>query len=162
MSNNILLVDGTPITFKESGGTVLWTPKNVANGAGRISTQADLGATRYRKWRWSFLSKFQTATVGNIIRLYLVRASTGAITYQDGNPGITDAALSTEALLANSGKLIGPLVVHHTTAANCWSGEIEILARFVSIAIWNAAGVALTNTAGDHEFRLEPVNDQVQ
>lgn len=160
MSNNILLVDGTAKSFKESGGDVLWTPKNVANGAGRISTQLDLGATRYEWYRWVLATKFQTATVGNAIRLYLVYSDG---TYQDGSGlGTSDAGVAAETLLQYAAKQIGPTMVHHATNANIWSGHVRPLARYVSVTIWNASGVALTNTAGDHEFRLQPVNMQVQ
>lgn len=164
MSNNIYIVDQTVITFKESGGTYLWTPKNVANNAGRVAAQADLGATRPQWYRWHFLTKFQTATIGNIVRLYLMRASTAATTYQDGGGavGVSDAAVASEATVSSTGLLLGPLVVHSAAGANSWSGTVRLTARYVSPLIFNVSGVALTNTAGDHEFRLEPINDQVQ
>lgn len=163
MTNNILIVDGSAVTFKESGGTYTWTPKNIANGAGRLSAQADLGATtRYQWYRWVLVTKFQTATLNNIIRAYLSEASSAATTYQDGGVGISDAALSVETLVATPAKLLGPLVIHSAAGTNVWSGKVRIISRYVSVSVWNASGVALTNTAGDHEFRLEPINDQVQ
>lgn len=163
MANAIYMKEGTSKTFQESGGDVTWTPKNVATGAGRISNQLDLGASpRPKLHRWELTSKFQTATVGNVIRLYIVRASSAATTLQDGVVGITDAGLSTEALIQYTALPLGPLTVHHTTASQVWRGTVVITARYVQVAVWNISGVSLTNTAGDHIFTLTPLYDEVQ
>lgn len=164
MSNNILLVDGTAKSFKSSGGDVVWTPQNTATAHGRISAVLDLSTPRYLNYRWVLTTKFSTATVGNAIRLYVVELSTNATTYQDGGGGLalSDADLSAETLLQYAAKQIGPTGVHSAAGANTWSGKVNIITRYIQIALWNSTGVSLTNTAGDHEFRLEPINPQVQ
>lgn len=164
MSNDILQKDGTAFTFKSTGGSALWTPTSLANGAGRISDQLDLGASpRAAKFRWVLRAKLASPTVGLMLRPYLIEASTAAITYQDGILGVSDAAIASEVITQYSGKLLGPCPIQtNGTAFQVWSGKCKILSRYVSLMLWNASGVAFSATATDHEFRLEPVNDQVQ
>lgn len=165
MSNAIYINEGTPFTFKSTGGSALWTPTSLANAAGRVSAQCDLGAAPRPKWyRWVLVVKFTSGPgTGTLLRPYLVEASTAATTYQDGIIGIADAALTVETALQHGAKLLGPCPVQvGSTAFQVWSGVRRIFPRYVSIALWNATGVALSGTASDHEFRLEPVYDQVQ
>lgn len=164
MSNNIYLADGTAKVFKASGGDALWTPTSLANGAGRLSDQLDLGASpRPKIYRWVLRTKLASPTVGFLLRPYLVRASTAAITYQDGILGVADAAIASEVITQSAAQLLGPCPIQtNGTAFQVWSGEVKILCRYVSLMLWNASGVALSATAGDHEFLLEPKNDQVQ
>lgn len=165
MSNDILQKDGTAFTFKSTGGSALWTPTSLANGAGRLSTQLDLGASpRAYKFQWRLVLKFvATPSVGFLVRPYLLEAGSAATTYQDGIIGLTDAAIATEAISMYAGKLLGPCGIQTAgTAFQVWSGRCKIQSRYVSLMLWNASGAALSATATDHEFRLEPVNDQVQ
>lgn len=164
MTNAIKLNEGTAFTFKSTGGSALWTPTSVGTGAGRISTQLDLGAAPRAKWyRWVLLLKLQSGTVGRSVRPYLVEASSAATTYQDGILGVTDAAISSETIVQYAGKLLGPCQVQtNGTAAQVWSGKVRIFPRYVSFLLWNDSGVSLSATATDCEFRLEPVFDEVQ
>lgn len=165
MANNIYISEGSAFTFKSTGGSALWTPTSLANGAGRVSTQLDLGAAPRPKWyRWVLVVKFTSGPgTGTLLRPYLVEASTAATTYQDGIIGVTDAALNVETALQHGAKLLGPCPVQvASTAFQVWSGKCRIFPRYVSMALWNATGVALSGTATDHEFRLEPIFDQVQ
>lgn len=164
MANAVKIRFGTTVAFQESGGDFAWTPKNVASGAGRVSIQGDLGVEPRAEWyRWVLVTKFQTATIGNLIRLYLIRASTAAATYQDGVVlGTADAAMTTEVYARDAGLALGSLAVTHTTSACVYSGKVWLPERYVSVALWNASGVALTNVAGDHIFRLEPFYREVQ
>src|SRR6185436_16746732 len=97
--SSIFLSEGTQKVFKNSGGDVVWTPKNISNGNGRISAVLDLGAAPRRfEFGWGLLSKFQSATAGNAIRMYVVQLETNATTYQDGGGGLgtSDATLTSE------------------------------------------------------------------
>lgn len=148
---------GTIKSFQNSGGDVTWSINSVGNGAGRISAQLDLGASpRPLKHQWTLLLDFATATVGNLVRLYFVTAEGAATTYQEGVIGTADAALTTEDLLKYGVLRVFSLPVMHTTASNCWRGEIDLPGRYVSVALWNASGVALS--ASGNECRLEPMH----
>jgi len=163
MPNAIKMQEGSLFSFKETGGSALWTAKNTATAHGRLSTQLDLGAPPRPKWhRWTLISKFQTAVVGAFVRPYLVEADSNATTYQDGAVGITDTDLAAETLLIGAAKPLGPLYVHSAVGANVWSGKVQIFARWVSFALWNATSVSLTNTAADHEFLLGTRYDEIQ
>lgn len=166
MASSIYLGEGTQKVFKNTGGDVVWTLTSLANGAGRISAVLDLGAApRPFEFGWGLLTKFATATAGTAIRLYVVQLETNATTYQDGGGtlGTSDAAVATnENLLLYGAKQIGPTVVQHATAANFWSGRFICYSRYLQMALWNASGVALTATASDHEFHLNPVYRQGQ
>lgn len=165
MANAIYLRAGTTKTFKETGGDVTWTPKNVANANGRISAVLDLGAfPGPRKFRWRFTSKFQTGTVGASVRLYIVENDDNSTATQDGGGGLgtADATLTSETILLNACKQIGPTVLVSAAGANIWSGRFITYARYIQVAAWNASGAAFTNTAGDHEFAVMPMYEEIQ
>lgn len=164
MANAIKLNEGTAFTFKSTGGSALWTPTSLASAAGRLSTQLDLGAAPRAKWyRWVLLLKLASPSTGQPLRPYLCEASSAATTYQDAVVGLTDAALTSEVAVQNGGKLLGPVSTQYsTTGFQCWSGKVRILSRYVTLVLWNQSGAALSATATDHEFRLEPVYDEVQ
>lgn len=164
MANKIYLQRETEITFKSSAGSAVFTPTSVANNAGRISAQYDLGAApKSRLYRWRAKTACQaTPTVGNIIRIYLVCADDA--TDLDGNAGVSDAAYNTENLTRNL-QWIGNfnIDVAGTGAQKASSlGAIEIVSRYVSVVWWNASGATLSATAGDHQFVLIPVPDEIQ
>ncbi len=164
MSNYIKLHSETPITFKSSGGTAVFSPASVANAAGRISDQADLGSgARSRLYRWSAKTKCQaTPTLNALIRVYLVCADD--TTDLDGGAGTTDAAFATEALLKNL-QYIGNIIIDAagTGAMKASSmNAIEITSRYVSVVWWNASGATLDATGSNHQFTLTPVADEIQ
>ena len=167
MASNVLIYTGTVKSFKASGGDVAWTLTSLGNGAGRISAILDLGAApRAFEYEWRLLTKFaSTPAVGSPVRLYVVTSADASGVYQDGGGtlGVADAAVaSNENLLIYGGKQQGPTVVQHTSAANLWSGRFICTARYLSFALWNASGQALTGTAGDHELTLTPYFRQSQ
>ena len=167
MANAIKLNEGTAKVFKASGGDAVFTFTSVASGAGRQSDLLDLGAAPRAKWyRWVLKTKFAASpTLGLPIRPYLLEASSNAATYLDGGGvfGTSDAAVSSEAPVQYAGKSLGPCQVQvASTAAQVFSGKVRIFARYVAVVVWNASGAAASSTAGDHEFRLEPVYDEVQ
>lgn len=164
MANKIYLHGETEITFKSSGGTVAFSPASVANNAGRISAQADLGsAARSRLYRWRAKSKCQaTPTLGALIRIYLVCADD--TTDLDGNAGTADAAFATEALLKNH-QYIGNIIIDVAGTGDQKAssmGTIEIASRYVSVVFWNASGATLDATGSNHQFTLVPVPDEIQ
>lgn len=158
---------GTRIKFIASGGDVLFTPKNIASGAGRISTRADLGAfPRPALYRYYGETQVQATTpvAGNLVRMYL------SFWDDDGTPGdpwgdvgATDAAFATEAELWNLQQL-RPIVVEAAAADTVFAagGLIQIPYRYVSLVWWNASGASLTNDDAEHWFALTPVYPDIQ
>lgn len=162
MANKIYLHSETSITFKSSGGTAAFTPTSVADAAGRLSARHDLGsAARARRYEWRARTKLAAAaTVGRAIEIYLC-TSDGTIA--DGNQGTSDAAFSAADKRRNL-KFLGVIEIDKNDANEVFhaSGLCEIDARYLSVVWWNDSGQALSGTAGDHEFILTPVPDEVQ
>jgi hypothetical protein len=162
MANKIYLAPETTITFKSSGGTVMFTPTSVADAAGRLSARHDLGsASRSRRYEWRAKTKLSAAaTVGRVIEIYL---ATSDGTIADGNQGASDAAFSAGDERRNL-KFIGVIEVDKNDSTRVFhaSGVCEIDARYVSVVWWNDTGQSLSGTASDHEFILTPVPDEVQ
>lgn len=159
MPTAIKLQTGAPITFKAAGGTALLSAGALANGAGRLSARADLGATP-RASRYGWRARVSTAsapsTLGDSLRLYFV-PSDGTLT--DGALGAADAAVSAETLLSNCGGAY-PVLADELSAAKEFiaSGFVELADRYVSVAVWNGLGVTLDLC----EITLTPLFDEVQ
>lgn len=162
MANKIYIDPEAAITFKASGGTVLFTPTSVANNAGRISTQWDRGAGAVpSRYIWRAHTKFAAAlAVPASLEIYF---ATSDGTDVDGNQGTTDAAFSAADKRRNL-QFVGTINADSTSNGEVQiaSGVVEIFARYVSVVWWNAMGQALTGTAGDHTFSLTAVPDEVQ
>lgn len=162
MPNQVYYAPGTPVTFKASGGTVTFTPQNVATSAGRISAQWDRGAGSLPAlFRWRAKTKAGAAlAIGAKLEIYLV-SSDGTIV--DGNLGTSDAAFSAADKRINL-QCIGTINADSTSNGEPQqaSGFVEIRERYVSIVWFNMFAQTLTNVAGDHEFILTPVPDEIQ
>jgi hypothetical protein len=161
VASKIYLHAETPITFKSSGGTVTFTPTSVADAAGRISARHDLGSgARARRYEWRARTKLgAAATIGRAVEVYLC---TSDGTVADGNQGTSDAAFSAADKRRNL-KFLGVIEVDKNDSTEVFhaSGVVEIDARYVSVVWWNDTGQSLSSTAGDHEFILTPVPDEV-
>lgn len=162
MANLIYAKRETAVSFKASGGDVVFTPQNVSNGAGRISAQYDRGSgSKPAVYEWRAKTKAAAGlTAGTILSIYL---STSDGTVQDGNLGTSDAGVSSAAKLNNLQR-VGSISADSTSSGEPQyaSGFVTIVARYVSVVWFNSFGQALTNTAGDHEFILTPVPDEIQ
>ncbi len=149
---------GTPRVFKASGGDVVFTPTGVADSAGRISAQLDLGASgRASLYKWIVRTKSAaTMTAGKVIEVRLV---TSDGTRVDGNFGASDAAVSDGGSRVNAA-MVGQAIGDRATSGGdvvVASGMVTIVDRYVQVLWWNALGVALSGTATDHEFVLIPI-----
>lgn len=162
MANKVYIAPETAITFKETGGTEPFTPKNITGPNGRISDQYDLGSGSHAYlFEWRMKTKFTATQTGgtSLIEVYLA-TSDGTII--DGNLSTTDASLTDVDNLLNL-HYLDTLVSDEATGTPTFnkSGRCEILARYVSIVWWILTG-STTNTAGDHEFILTPVPPELQ
>ena len=168
MANLIYTLPETAIVFTETGGDAVFTPKNVANGPGRVSAQFDRGAGA-KAMRYRVEAQFKTAanitpgTAGVQAEVYIATAHIAAATVDSGL-GQSDAALSTRNSLLNA-FLVGTIVPTGTAAGvgpfnRSW--VVEILARYISVALWDASGQSFTNVDGDNFIKLVPMPDQIQ
>lgn len=163
MANKILVNTGTVATWAASGGTHVLTATSLANGAGRLGDQRDMGSGVVSRWyEWQFRWRAGAApTVGNVVRVYLATGRDG--TYVSGALGTTDAAVSAEDLLRNC-DFLGAVEVDEASTSKDFvrRGLLYLRSRYVSPVIWNASGVAFSATAAHMEFALWPSDDELQ
>jgi len=162
MTSKVYVLPETAIEFAASGGDVTFTPTSLAASAGRQSAQHDFGASaRAFLFDWRAYCKFTTTpVVGEHIDIYL-KTSDG--THIDNDDGTTDAAVSNVDKLSNLTR-IGRIIVDEasTTPEFVASGVVSIMARHVQVVFWNDTADALSATAADNGFVLNPVTPQAQ
>lgn len=166
MANKVYYAPESAVVFKESGGTVSFTPRNISSGTARMSAQYDRGTgSKPGLYRWYALTKAANVlTVGTQLSIYLAQSYGSGAGEITGNIGTSDAALATTDKLRNLGNPIGILNADSTT-----NGEVQvatgfcfIYSRYISVVWYNLLGQALTNTADDHTFILEPMPPEIQ
>ena len=162
MPNKIYIAPEAAIVFKSSGGTVTFTPTSLGNNAGRVSARHDRGTgSRAARFEWRAKTKCATApAVGTLLYVYL---STSDGASADGELGTADAALPALDRRRNL-QLLDTVACDEASATRFFikSGLIEVTSRYLSVVWVNEFGVSLSATAGDHEFSLTPVPDEVQ
>ena len=141
-----------------AGSAATITLASLANAAGRVSDQIDLGAAHAAQVRVRYKVKFASApTAGLRVELYM---ATSDNTLRDGTVGAVDAALTA----ARRFQLTA--IGHHycTNDANQQESSfvVPVGSRYISIAVYNASGQAFTGTAGDHAVSVEQITDQIQ
>lgn len=158
------VVGETAITFLASGGDVAFTNTSLGAGAGRQSAQHDFGASaRALLYNWRAFIQFATApVVGETLDIYIKTADAGN-THLDNDDGTGDAALSAEDKLRNL-QYIGSITVDEAslTPEFSASGTVPIYSRFINIVFFNDTADALSSTAAEHGFILDPVVIQGQ
>lgn len=162
MANAVKIQTGTPITLTNAGGDYAFTLKNLANGAGRISAQVDLGAAP-RAGRYDIrvsLTASGALTLGASYLAYVYLATSDG-TYEDGDKGDADAGIAaiTEC---NNMRCVLVLTPDDTGTVVQGSVEVPLSQRYVSVAVWNALGVGLANTDGTSLVKITPVYDEIQ
>ncbi len=162
MANLIYQNEGTVISWKESGGTLVITLKNLGTLAGRQGARHDFGTgARSPRFAWRLGVEFETQPiVGESVRIY---AKTSDGTDPDNDDGTGDAALSAEDKLNNLAQ-IGTLIVDEAIVdvQMAASGLILLPHRYFQPVIWNNTVDALQNTDNINVFTLTPVPFEVQ
>lgn len=162
MANFILQNEGTIISWKDSGGTLVITLNNLAAGAGRQGARHDFGTgARSQRFAWRFGAEFETQpVVGEAVRIY---AKTSDGTDPDNDDGTGDGVVSAEDKLKNLAQ-IGTLVVDEAIVdvQMAKSGFILLPHRYFQPVIWNAAADNLQATDNINVFTLTPVPFEVQ
>ena len=163
MANEILVKQGTTVTWTSSGGTLAITLTSLANNAGRLGAVHDRGATHSRKMRFWLQVDFVTTgpTTGSTVDLYL--ATSDDNTNWDAGTAPTDAALGTVDVLPQY-VFVGSLVLDNVLTPNqSASFEIELGARYIAPIVHNnGTGQALTATGTDQIIRMTPIVDEIQ
>ena len=165
MPNLIYINEETAITWRNTGGSELFTPTSLAAAAGRQGAMHDLGAgARSLKFAWrAFLKPGATRVVGEAVRIY-VKTGSGATAgaRPDNDDGTGDIAVSAEDKLKNLTQ-IGTLTIDENAAVEMVkSGVVLLHHRWVAPIFWNATANSLSATAADFGFDLTSVPFEVQ
>lgn len=162
---NLTYAQGSAVSFKASGGDVTFTLTSLANGSGRQSAKADLGATRARLYDVLFASSLASAgTNGNEVELYWGASTSG--TAGTDNPGSlsgSDAALTTPDEYKLHLMYVGSLIVSNAAGTGIQKQKFVFSppTRYGMFVVVNKSGQALGSTAGDHEVRITPLTEAV-
>jgi hypothetical protein len=160
MPNEILVKQGTSLTWTSSGGTYAMDMSSLADGAGRAGTKGDLGATFAARYRMLVKLDFNVApTAGVVVDLYW--SSSHDNTVFDGECSGTDGAYNAEEDMRRL-HYVGSLVCSNDTDPQYASFVFSPPARYGLPVISNQAGQALTATGTDQVIILTPLIDEVQ
>lgn len=148
-----------------AGADYAWSVEGLANGAGRVSVQIDLGAVpRPSRFSWWCECQWQaTPTQGAVLELYRAGAPDSDSTKIDGDIGATDAALGDVDMRRNL-KFFGAVVSENAAASEVCraSGIFEHTERYISFVAYNGGGAAINATDTNFVFEFTPVYDQGQ
>jgi len=148
MANEAYVAIGTAIKINgEAGAAYAWSIEGVANGAGRVSAQINLGDDpRPGLYEWHCETQFQaTPTQGAGLELYLAFAP------------------DFDSTMRNL-RYIGMVVSENAAASEICkaSGLVEITSQYVSVVGYNASGASINATDSVSLFYLVPVAWQGQ
>lgn len=160
MANEAYVNNGAALSVNgEVGADYAFSVEALANAAGRVSAQIDLGAApRPHLYQWSCEVQFQaTPTQYASLDLYAAFAPDGDSTQIDGDVGATDAALGDVDMRHNL-TYIGSVVSENAAASEkcVASGVVEIKTRYVSIVAYNGSGATVNATDSNFRFDLQP------
>lgn len=160
MANESYITNGTSLSINgEAGADYAFSVENLANDAGRVSAQVDLGAApRASIYQWSCEVQFQaTPTQYGALVLYIAEAPDGDSTQISGDVGASDAALGDADMLYNL-RYIGSVVSENALASEkcVATGEFTTFCRYISIIAFNQAGSSVNATDSNFRFDLQP------
>ena len=163
MANKIYQQEEASKTFVDSGGDVVFTLASLANGAGRISAQLDLGAAP-RADRYFVMVEIKTASALTLsveaARLYVAR---GDGTDVDGPVGTSDAAISDETRFSSNLRYVGSVIADQAAVGPFnHSFVITHQSRYMSFGIWNPSGQAFSSSGGDCFVKVTPIPSEIQ
>jgi len=154
---------GTPVTFADSGGTVVMAFSAKASLSGQVGALYDKTAGAQPSL-WQFqcqISLNGTHTPGATLEYYLV-------TSQDGTT--VDGGVSLNAALASADKRrnlipMGVLVVDQTTNLTSMYAtfrNVYIPTRYFTLAFWNATAISTETSTTKHKCVGTPMPPQMQ
>jgi len=165
MTQQIQIQAGTALKFNgEAGADVAFSMEGVADGAGRVSAQYDLGADpRDFQFKWTGEVLFQaTPTQYATLDFYIATAPDNDSTMITGDVGASDAALGDLNQLRNL-TYIGSIICEQAdTTKMVGSGVFTCLERYLTIVAVNNSGATTNATDSNFIFNLIPYNLQGQ
>lgn len=166
MANEAFIKTGTALLISGvAGADYAWSVEGLANNAGRVSAQIDLGASpRPGLYKWSCKLQFQaTPTQGLGLELYKAGAPDSDATQIDGDIGSTDAALGDNDMRRNLVQF-GYVVSENAAASEpcIASGYFTHPDRYISLVAFDASGASVNATDTNFVFYLQPYSWQSQ
>lgn len=167
MSNDIVQVAGTPITWRDSGGTYGMTLSGLAALAGRVGARGDLGAwPRTMLYRWYIETAWASnPTANETLDFYLSLWDDEATPANPwGQVGATDSALAASTVRSNL-QLVGSVTVEAaSTSKYSMGGIILIPGRYISPVLFNGSNGKALAVSGTTPtiLTLTPIKDQIQ
>ena len=159
MTSKAYTLQETPLLISGAAGADhAWSVEGLANGAGRVSVQIDLGAAaRAFEYDWSAEALGQATPVQyGTLDFYIATAPADDSTQIDGDVGAADAALGDVDQLKNL-ELIGSLTWEEAdTTKMVASGEFECHERYLTLVCDNNVGAAINATDSNFIFKLTP------
>lgn len=160
MANEAYIANGTALLINgEVGADYAFSVEGLANAAGRVSAQIDLGAApRPYVYQWSCEAQFQaTPTQYATLDLYIATAPDGDSTQIDGDVGASDAALGDVDMRYNL-RYIGSVVSENAAASEkcVASGEFTCYSRYLTIVAYNGSGASVNATDSNFRFDIQP------
>jgi len=166
MANEAYVANGTALLINgEAGANYAWSVEGLANSAGRVSAQIDLGAApRPYIYSWSCEVQFQaTPTQYATLDLFLAEAPDSDSTQISADVGSSDAALGDVDMRYNL-RYIGSIVSENAAASEKCVGQgvFSTYARYISLIAYNASGASVNATDSNFRFDLTPKSIQGQ
>ena len=157
MANENYIDQGTTLKINgEVDADYAWSMEGVTDNNGRVSARIDLGATpRPYLYRWRCKCAWQANPAqGTGLELY---QSESDGTYEDGDVGTADAALSDTDITRNL-HMFGIVKADEAdTSDQIKGGVIEVYERYLSIVGFNKTGATLNATDSNFYFSLTPI-----
>jgi len=165
MTSKAYVVAETALSINgEAGADYAWSMEGVANGAGRVSAQVDLGAAaRAFQYRLDLEALWQgTPTQYATLDLYIAEAPDSDATTIDGDVGASDAALGDLDQVRNC-RFLGTIVVEDSGVTKMSTSiEFETNARYITLIGINNGGTTMDATDSDFQCVLTPLPVQGQ
>lgn len=160
MANEVYVANGTALRIDGAAGAdYAFSVEGLADGAGRVSAQIDLGAApREFVFSWSCECQWQaTPDQYGTLDLYIAGAPDGDSTQVDGDVGASDAALGDVDMRRNL-KWIGSVVSENAAASEkcVASGSFVHYDRYLTIVAYNDGGAAINATDSNFRFDITP------
>ena len=160
MVNDVLLTQGTTITWTSAGGDEVLTLTSLADGNGRMGEEHDFTATFPARARLELLVDFNAApTAGNVVDVYWSSSDDG--TNYDGECTGADAAYNSEDDMKRL-QYVGSLAASNDTDPQRASWVFFLPARYGLPVVSNQSGQVLTATGTDQVVTVTPLVDQIQ
>lgn len=158
MAKEAYVTNGTAYLINgEVGADAALTAESLADAAGRVSGQLNLGAgARPYIYSWSCECQWiATPDQYGTLDIYAASAPDADSTQIDGDIGLVDAALADVDMRRNL-KYIGSVVSENAAAAEkcVASGTFTHYTQYISIVIYNDGGSALNATDSNFRFNL--------